>query len=396
MLDSIYIGLSGLTGYSRGLNNISNNVANLNTPGFKSSQLQFNDLFYRYQTSSGDGGNSSTFSQGSGVSIGSSTMVLKQGELRATGNDQDVAIDGNGLFILRKDGKESYTRAGQFQFDSDGYLVSRDSQARVAGLSSAGSLSDINIIGQRSSLPQVTTSIKLTDSLSTGDATFDISNVNVFDSLGAAHNLTLRFTNNNSVTPGSWLVQVREGANVVSSGQIRYLGTGAPVTGFDALTFTYTPINGASVMTVGLDFKSTNSFSSSGSSIKVGSQDGLAAGSLTKAVFDSEGYLVMTYSNGQTVKRDRLALAWFNDIQALEQEGGNTLVNTDGQERRLGGPGDSLFGKVKGGSVELSNVDLAQQFSELIITQRGYQASSQIITASNEMIQQLFDLRGKR
>lgn len=395
MLDSIYIGLSGLTGYSKGLNNISNNVANLNTPGFKSSQMQFNDLFYRYQTS-GDGGNSSTYSQGSGVTVGSTSMVFKQGELRATGNDQDVAVEGNGLFVLRKDGQVLYTRAGQFVFDADGFLVSRDNQARVAGLSGTDGLSDINVSGQRSNPPKVTSSIKLSDSLSSNDNTFNLANVAVFDSLGASHTLNLRFINNKNVTPGSWLVEVRDGDKVIGSGRIRYQANGSPMAGFDSLAFTYAPGNGADPVAAALDFSATNNFSSAGSTIKIGSQDGLAAGSLTKAVFDADGFLVMTYSNGQVVKRDRLALAWFNDMQGLEQQGGNMLVNAGSQKRQLGGPGDSLFGKVKGGSIELSNVDLAQQFSELIITQRGYQASSQIVTASNEMIQQLFDLRGKR
>jgi len=392
MLDSIYIGLSGLTGYSKGLNNISNNVANLNTPGFKSSTLQFNDLFYRYQTS-GDGSNSSTYSQGSGVTTGGSALVLKQGELRATGNDQDVAIDGNGLFVLRTGDQVLYTRDGQFVFDADGYLVSRDNQARVAGMSGSDGLADINISGQRSNPPKVTSSIKLSDSLSSNDNTFDLANVNVFDSTGASHTLNLHFVNNKNVTPGSWLVQVKDGTAIVSSGEVRYQGDGSPTSGFDSLTFTYTPVNGAAPLAAKLDFSATNNFSSAGSSIKVGSQDGLAAGSLTKAVFDADGFLVMTYSNGQIVKHDRLALASFNDMQDLERLGGNMLGNSGGQERQLGGPGDSQFGKVKAGSIELSNVDLAQQFSELIITQRGYQASSQIITAANEMLQQLFDLR---
>jgi flagellar hook protein FlgE len=395
MLDSLYIGLSGLTGYSKGLNNISNNVANLNTPGFKSSQLQFNDLFYRYQTS-GDGGNSSSYAQGSGVTVGGASVIFKQGELRATGNDQDVAVDGNGLFVLRKDGQTSYSRAGQFTFDADGFLVSRDNQARVAGLTGTDNLHDINISGLRSSPPKVTTAIKMAESLSSNDATFDIASMPVFDSLGGSHTLNLHFINNGGVTPRSWLVQVREGTNIISTGEIRYQGTGAPEVGFSSTTFTYAPTNGAAPLTVTLDFSATDHFSSAGSDIKISSQDGLAAGSLTKAVFDADGFLVLTYSNGQTTKQDRLALAWFNDLQGLEQAGGNMFLNTGGQERRLGGPGDSLFGKVKGGSIELSNVDLAQQFSELIITQRGYQASSQVITASNEMIQQLFDLRGKR
>lgn len=395
MFDSIYVGLSGLTGYSRGLNNISNNVANLNTPGFKSSQLQFNDLFYRY-TSSGDGNNNSPYSQGAGLGVGGSNMVLKQGELRATGNDQDVAIDGNGLFVLRKDDQLLYTRAGQFTFDTDGFLVSRDTQARVAGLSGTDALHDINISGLRSSPPKVSSEIKLADALSSNDNSFDIASLPVFDSLGASHALKLHFTNNKKVLPGSWLVEVRNGSDVIGSGEIRYDAAGAAVAEFNAVNLTFTPGNGAAPLTAKLDFSATNSFSTSGSTLKVGSQDGYTAGSLTKATFDSEGFLVMAYSNGQTARKERLALAWFNDMQGLERLGGNMLINANGQERRLGAAGDSVFGKVKGGSIELSNVDLAQQFSELIITQRGYQASSQIITASNEMIQQLFDLRGKR
>ncbi len=396
MLESIYVGLTGLTSYARGLNNISNNVANLNTPGFKSSQLQFTDLFYRYQTSGEGSGNGSSYAQGSGVNTGSSSMVFKQGELRATGNDQDIAIDGNGLFILRKDDQVFYTRAGQFAFDSEGYLVSRDSQARVAALGGTDSLRDINLNGLRSSPAKATSTVTLTDSLSNNDSGFDLNNVVITDSLGASHTLLLDFDNNKSVTPGSWRVKVKEGATVISDGEIRFGSDGSPLAGFDTHVFTYTPSNGASPMVVTLDLKDTNNFSSSASNLKVASQDGQVAGSLTKATFDAEGYLVATYSNGQTVKHDRLALAWFNDMQGLEQTGGNLLMNSSGQERVLGSPGQALFGKVKGGSIELSNVDLAQQFSELIITQRGYQASSQIITTANEMLQQLFDIKGKR
>lgn len=395
MLDTIYVGLTGLTGYSKGLNNISNNVANLNTPGFKGSQLEFTDLFYRYQAW-GNGGNGSSYRQGSGVEAGSSSMVFKQGELRATGNDQDVALDGNGLFVLRKGDQLFYTRAGQFTFDADGYLVSRDNQARVAALNGTDTLRDINISGLRSSAPKATSTVKLAESLSNNDSTFDLPNATIYDGLGSAHTLAVHFDNNKSVTPSSWLIQVKDGDDVISSGEVRYDGNGSVTTGFESHTFTYKPTNGAAPVTVALDFKSTNNFSSAASTLKIGSQDGYAPGSLTKATFDTDGYLVMTYSNGQTVKQDRLALAWFNQVQGLEQVGSNMLVNSSGQAQLLGNAGQSVFGKVKGGSIELSNVDLAQQFSELIITQRGYQASSQIISAANEMVQQLFDIKGKR
>ena len=122
MLDSIYIGMSGLTSFSKGLSNISNNVANLNTPGFKGSELGFADLFYRYQYSGSGNQDGLPYQQGDGVKTGSTSLKFTQGDFRQTGNDLDVAVDGQGFFILVKDGKTFYTRAGQFKID-DSALV---------------------------------------------------------------------------------------------------------------------------------------------------------------------------------------------------------------------------------------------------------------------------------
>jgi flagellar hook protein FlgE len=130
--------------------------------------------------------------------------------------------------------------------------------------------------------------------------------------------------------------------------------------------------------------------------LAAGTQDGYAAGALVKASFDSDGYFVTTYSNGQTEKHGRLALGWFSHTDALEQVGNNLFVNRYGQAADLGYAGEREFGKITAGSIEGSNVDLSQQFAEMIITQRGYQSASQVITTANEMIQQLLDMRGKR
>jgi flagellar hook protein FlgE len=128
----------------------------------------------------------------------------------------------------------------------------------------------------------------------------------------------------------------------------------------------------------------------------VASQDGYAAGSLMKASFDEDGYFVLSYSNGQTDKQGRIALAGFNSVDGLEQVGRNQFVQHRGTAPQLGWAREQAFGKINARKVEMSNVDLSQQFSEMIITQRGYQASSQIITTANEMIQQLLDMRGRR
>jgi flagellar hook protein FlgE len=406
MLGSIYNGLTGLLGFSKALDVISNNVANLNTPGFKSSQIQFQDLFYQYQLAGDREGSRAALQMGSGMETGSTSIRFAQGDLRETGTDSDVAIDGNGFFILRKDGETFYTRAGQFEFDQDGFLIDRSNKARVAALGAGNALEDISIIGLQTSPAKATTEIKFLDNLSTGDNEHEITDITIYDTLGASHTIKIKFINNSSATPYSWKVEVREvtgtSDTLLSSGEIRFQGNGSPETGFNTLAFDFAP-NGATANTISLNFGDPGSFSGAtsfsggtNSTMRMGSQNGYAAGSLTSASFDEAGYLVAQYSNAQTTKYQRLALASFDYLQGLEQVGGNLFLSGGNQKRTLGQPGEGVMGKLRGRSIELSNVDLTQQFTDMIIVQRGYQGSSQIISVTNEMIQQLFDMRSKR
>lgn len=396
MLDSVYVGMSGLNSFSEGLSNISNNVANLNTAGFKSSELAFFDLFYRYQYSDPGSGQGSPYSQGNGVKAGSSFLNFSQGEFRQTGGDLDVAVDGNGFFILKdKDGKTSYSRAGQFAIDDDGFLTTRDDGSKVAGLAGGG-VSDININGKRSNPPVATTVIKFTDSLSNSSTTFDVNNIVAYDSLGKQHQLTLKLTNDSSNISGRWTFQVLEGTSQLTTGEVRYDGSGKPITGFDSYTFAYAPGNGAASTQLKLDFTASNYFSSSSSSLKVLSQDGRAAGFLTKTTIDTDGFVNLTYSNGQSEKSQQLALATFSNLSTLRAQGSSRYTPVDGVTPTISAPGAISAGKLKVNGIELSNVNLSQEFSELIIVQRAYQASSQVISAANEMIQQLGDIRGRR
>ena len=395
MFESVYVGMTGLESYAKGLNVISNNVANLNTPGFKSSQLQFADLFYR-NSDAGLGAGNPQEQIGAGVGTGGTFLNFQQGEARQTGNDLDLLINGPGLFVLRKDGETFYSRAGQFEFDKDGYLVDQTTKARIESLDN-GQLGDISITGLRASPPKATTKLKFSGNLSTADSQHVISPVTVYDAQGKAVTLKLTFDNTNTTTKGSWKVTAAttDGA-AVGTGEIRFTN-GSPSLGFDAVTLTYAPTDGQP-LTFSLDFSSdTTSFSAgTDSTLAAGTQDGYAAGALVKASFDSDGYFVTTYSNGQTEKHGRLALGWFSHTDALEQVGNNLFVDRYGQAADLGYAGEREFGKITAGSIEGSNVDLSQQFAEMIITQRGYQSASQVITTANEMIQQLLDMRGKR
>ncbi len=396
MFDSIYVGLTGLDTYSKGLNVISNNVANLNTTGFKSSQLQFADLYYK-DGGAGLGSNGAREQIGGGVGSAGTFLNFQEGEARKTGNDLDLMIDGPGFFILRNDDIQSYTRAGQFAFDKDGFLVDKASGARVAAADESGQLNDISITGLRANPPNATTRVKFSGNLSTAATQHVISPVPLFDATGAFTAVRLTFDNTNAVTPGSWKVTATNNAGAtVGSGEIRFK-SGAPQAGFDSVDLTLTSDKGEPISAV-LDFTvETTSFSTgTTSTLAVSSQDGYGAGSLLKSSFDADGYFVTTYSNGQTEKHGRLALAWFSNLAALEQKGNNQFLQRYGEAPQVGSPGEQVFGKITAGSIEASNVDLSQQFSEMIITQRGYQAASQVITTTNEMIQQLMDLRGKR
>jgi flagellar hook protein FlgE len=399
MLDAIYIGLTGLTGYSKDLTIIGNNAANLNTPGFKSQQLLFTDLFYQAKLAADNGG-STRLDIGAGLNTPATRRNFKPGELRQTGGDQDVAIEGNGFFVLRRDGQTFLTRDGQFSFDEQGFFVSSVQNARVAALV-GGDLHDININDLRTVAGRATSRIEFAGTLNTNDAAtapHTVGSIPVFDSAGGSHTFAVKFTNNGNVTPSSWLVEVTDERNtVLQSGEIRFGSDGTPAAGFNSIVVA-SP-SGASGSQINLFFgdpgstTGARSLSAAASDLRLATQDGLAAGSLTRATFDIDGALALTYSNGLNTKGDRLAIATVRGEQSLEPREGNLFVAPDDDGMALGTANTGPFGKVQAGRVEISNVDLAQEFSDLIISQRGYQASSQVISAANEMIQQLFEIK---
>lgn len=400
MFDSIYTGLSGMLAFSKGLDVISNNVTNLNSPGFKSSDLAFRDLFYRFDARVSVGGRTSGTELGAGVATQGTNVRFTQGDLQNTGNQTDAAIDGTGFFIFRNDGQTVYGRAGEFEFDDLDFLVSRVEQERVAGLDSAGNLVDISIAGLRSSPPLATSQVNFIDNLSLGSTEHDVSDVAVFDTLGGQQLLDIKFINNSAVLAGSWLIEVRDanGGLVSSGGEVRFQGDGSPAPGFNAFTFTYSP-TGANPQSIELfmgtpgSFDGATSFSGGQSStLTVGSQDGRGLGALLGVSFERNGDVVLAYSNGATATAGRLALATFGDLQSLVQISASRFLPADGQEPTIAAPTENGMGSIVGSNIELSNVELTQEFTDLIIVQRGFQASSQIVSITNEMLQQLLDM----
>ena len=394
MLDTIYIGMSGLQGYSQGLKVISNNVTNLNTPGFKAANQQFTDAFYQYGSQLGQ----DRPLHGTGLTTLSTRLNLQAGDTRHTGNALDQSIEGEGYFVLRDahGDEQVYTRAGQFQFNDDGELVSGISGKYVMALAGSGELSRISLAQLRTHAARATGKVMFMGNLSVTGREASLDNVKLTDSLGAEHKVRLHFERGSDEAANTWTVTIFDGETSLGTGKISFKD-GKPVAGSDTVAFTYTP-QGSDGFEVTLDFSSeVTSFAAEGSStLAFRSQDGFSAGTFTTASVGADGTLSLNYSNGQKRDGARLALASFEHGLGLEQAGSGELRATGTHEPRIGNPGDKGLGTLQGEKLELSNVDLSSEFSELIVMQRGYQASSHVLNTADEMIRQLFDLKGRR
>lgn len=385
MFGSIYIGLSGLSAYSRGLQQISNNIANLNSQGFKGSTVSFQNLL-----GSGDR------SGGHGVQNTASRTSFAPGELRQTDRDLDLAVQGTGMLMLMRGNDTFYTRTGSFEVDKDGFIVLSGTDYRLATLNDAGQAVSLSIDSKRTGAPKATTSIKFADNLSSTATTYNVADVAVYDPAGVKHVWQIRFDKrvDPSVTGNVWKVSITDDKGKQYLAQtLKFGASGAVDPATASLTFA-DETNGLSVV---LDFsKNTTSFSGgSVSTLRAASVDGYAIGTLTSITVNDAGKLEIGYSNGQKDAIGSVAVAEFRDTSQLDQQAGGLFTDKGGAQRTLLPSGDVRTGKVQARRLEASNVDLTLEFSDLILVQRGFQASSQIISVSNDMIQQLFGIRGQ-
>lgn len=405
MIGSVFNGMSGLLAFSQGLNVISSNVSNMNTPGYKSSELQFLDVFYRERYSAIQNGNTSLSQYGSGVDTGNTVVRFSEGEIRSTGQDLDVAIDGNGFLVLNRDGEYLYTRAGQLYFNDEGYLASRSGDARVMGLEN-GRLVDIRQQEFSSISHSPTTEISFSGILSTGtenndgDPIHEIQDITVVDAIGEERTLRAEFELVN-INDLEWEIRLYEETNLLTTDSVRFQPSGQPRDGNNSFAFDLEAEDGSITqvsITMGEPNDPTSATSSSfgtSSTARVNESDGYSTGFLVSSELNQIGTLVLTYSNGEEREHGQLAMASFLRLQDLTQSGNGVFSAGPGEQPVIGHANDGTMGSLVPGAVELSNVDLTQQFGDLIIVQRGYQASSQILTVSNEMLQQLIEMRGR-
>jgi flagellar hook protein FlgE len=263
----------------------------------------------------------------------------------------------------------------------------------VLGLDANGALGPIDVSGLRTNPAHATGTVTFSGNLASGATTYTIGTITVMDAAGTSYTLSARL-DAVANTPNTWTVTVLQGTTTVGTGTISFTG-GVPDPTASRVSVTFSPAGQAPVPLT-LDFSqnvTSTGTASSTSTLAMASQDGYGFGGLTKTTFDANGVLVLSYSNGQTVRSSRLALGRFTSADAVTAVGDNEFEAKDPQAWQAGVAGEQGFATVRSGMVESSNVDLSQQFSELVIMQRGYQACSQVVSTANEMLTELFGMR---
>ena len=394
MLDTVLIGTSSMQVHSKGLKVIGNNLANVNTPGFKGSQLEFAALFEQGANPTQAQGHAVPGGQGQGLQSVGTTIDFRAGSDQVTGDPLDAKINGNGLFVVKRAGETLFTRDGNFELAADGKLVNGNGD-HVQTLDGSGNFVDLSIAHLSNSMPKASTTVKLTGNISSTvnspPTNAVVNNVSVVDAQGNTQTLKLTIQNDGG---GNFTVTVANAANTtVATGQIKFV-SGSPVAGSDVIVFSYQP-SGGTAIPLTLDFKSAISIGSA-HSISFNSHDGYVGGQRVGQSVDAEGYLSIQYANGQTQKGPRVVLADFDSDGDLIDAGGSFFRARPGAAVRTGYAGETVFGSLAGGRREGSNVDLAQEFSNLIVMQRGYQAASHVVSVANDLIQELYDMKGHR
>lgn len=406
---SFDVALTGLNAASTDLAVTANNIANSNTTGFKESNTDFADV---YAASSQD---ISATTPGSGVRVAGITQQFSQGSINYTNNNLDMAISGNGFFIVSQGGNLEYTRAGSFAVDRNGYVVTPSDGARlqvyppIAGTDgfNTGSLADLQL-STSAGAPQASSLINLSanfkaDAVPPAVSTFDPTNpasynnaisTTVYDSLGTARTATLYLVKDGA-TPNTWSSYLYVDGTAVGAAQpvtFNPDGSLATPTGGSVAYGAFTPTNGANPLNLTIDFTGTTQFGGDFSTNKL-TQDGYASGQLSGINIDCSGVVQARYSNGRSVPLGQVALANFPDPQGLQKQADTRWTETFASGAPLRGiAGTSGLGQIQSGALEASNVDLTAELVHMIVAQRSYQANAQMISTMNGISQTITNI----
>lgn len=396
ILSSLYTGASGLTSFGNALSVIGNNIANTNTVGYKSSRPVFADLV--------------ADQLGAGVFVSSVEGNFKQGTPSTTGNALDLAIEGNGFFqVNSSSGLSFYTRAGQFHQDADGNVVDSNGyflqgyQADASG-EIGGTLGNINV-ANTSSAPKTTTTGTIQANLNAADsvptqafsvtnpATYNFStNLTFYDSLGSSHSAGFYFVK--TATAGTWNLYSQVDGGAATAATDLVFGANGALTSGGTQNLSLPIAGGATTpQPVTFDFTGMTQYGAP-SAVIAQSQNGYAAGSLQRIAIDTDGVVTGSFTNGQSRELAQVALNLFASPVGLTRSGQNLFAQSpDSGAPVTGKPNSGGAGAVRSGSLELSNVDLGEEFVSMISAQRGFQANSRVITTADELLNELVNLK---
>jgi len=412
---AFYTAISGLQGNSQAMTVTGNNIANSNTVGFKSSSTVFADLLSANIASSS--GNSQV---GRGSQVQTVQTCFSQGGFESTSSSTDIAIQGSGFFIVSDplNATNLYTRNGNFSFDDNGYLVTADglrvqgSTYNADGVLASGNLSDIRVdlVSQIKAKPTENVILQTNlDSNSDILSGFDITapqdtpnsatTTTIYDSLGTSHLLTCYFAKT-ADQQWEWHLTVDGGdlsggtagvAQEVGSGTLVFDANGNLSAGSTAAIAAVSWGNGSSSQTLTYSFDTTQF--DSDSTVFSQDQDGYPSGEVTDVTIAADGTVSAVYSNGETIPVAMISLATFINPDGLNAVGGSLFAATSKSGTpTIGYPGASQ-GTLITQALELSNVDLATEFVDLITIQNGYSANSRVITTIDDMMQELINLK---
>ncbi|WHZ21675.1 MAG: Flagellar hook protein FlgE [Nitrospira sp.] len=404
ILTSMFTAVTGLSSYGNAMGVIGNNIANVGTAGFKSSRATFAELV---ATSLAGGSGSDQI--GLGVYLNDIQANFSQGPMTTTGNTFDLAIDGNGFYLLRNStGANLYSRASQFKVDNLGQVVDAsgallqgyqaDTNGNITNTIGGITLSSSAVAPQASSTASILGNLNAnatapTTAFATTDATsYNFSTgVTFYDSLGNSHQLQLYFR---KTAANAWGVYSQvDGGAATAQTNMTFSAAGA-VTAGGTQTVTAALTNGATTpQTVTVNLSALTQFGSPSGVISQ-TQNGYSSGTLDKISVDKQGKVVAQFTNGQTRALAQIVLNRFTNPDGLVNNGENHFVETVESGAPVSGtPTVNGLGRILSGTVEQSNVDLGKEFVDMIITQRAFQANSRAITTSDEMLQELVNLK---
>jgi len=419
LYSAFYSGLSGLSTNASALNVIGNNLSNLNTVGFKGSDMTFRDIFSSAGSTSTQG-NGNPIQFGLGVQMNSVNQNFAQSSFQSTGNALDMALQGNGFFTLQTpSGTQVFSRAGNFTRNNLGYLEASDGSSvmgwnrdATGNVVTTGALVPVQVSSSTLGA-QATTNLQLGVNLNAAaaaGATFQTP-MQVYDSLGNAQSLTVTYTKG---AGNAWTYTVAgpTGATITGApalpGTITFDATGkvsslnggpTPPVAANNTVLNITWPGGSAASAISFDIinpDGTQSFTglSSASTTVSSSQNGFPAGTLRDLTVDSDGMITGTFTNGQILKMAQLAVSSFTNVNGLEQAGNNHWSQTLASGApTIGLANQGGRGAILGSNLELSNVDVASEFTKLIVSQRGYQANAKIVTTTDELLQETLNLK---